>query len=103
MKTRKKRYRIKSKVRFITSIIIMASLAISIAGGITGLNVSRAITKPQYIQVEICYGDTLWDVANDYKSENTDTRKAIFEICKVNNIEASDLTPGMIISVPENL
>ena len=100
---RRKKYRITSKFRFITSIIIMTSLAIGIFGAVSGLNVSRAITKPQYTQVEVCYGDTLWDIANTYKSEETDTRRAVFEICKINDIEASDLSPGMTISIPESL
>lgn len=104
MKTqRRKKYRITSKFRFITSIIIMSCLAIGIFGTITGLNVSRAITKTEYAQVEICYGDTLWDIANTYKSNDTDTRKAVYKICKINDIEASDLTPGMTISVPKDL
>ena len=81
--TCRKKYRIKSKFRFITSVVIMAG------------------TK--YKEVQICYGDTLWDIANTYKSDDTDTRKAVFEICKANDIEASDLEPGMTISVPEDL
>ena len=104
MKTqRRKKYRITSKFRFITSIVVMLMLAIGIFGTISGLNTSRAITKPQYVQVEVCYGDTLWDIANTYKSDDTDTRKAIFEICKINNIEVSDMSPGMVLSIPEDL
>lgn len=100
---RRKRYRITSKFRFITSIVIMASMAIGLFGAVTGLNISRAITEPQYTEVQVCYGDTLWDIANEYKSEDTDTRKAVFEICRVNDIEASDLVPEMVIMIPEDL
>lgn len=76
---------------------------------ITGFNYisdmyeSTALTKTEYTTVEICCGDTLWDIANTYKSNNTDTRKAVYKICEINNIDASDLKPGMTISVPENL
>ena len=76
---------------------------IGIMGAVSGLNVSRALTETKYKEVQICYGDTLWDIANTYKSDDTDTRKAVFEICKANDIEASDLEPGMTISVPEDL
>lgn len=100
---RRKKYRIKSKFRFITSLVIMAGLFLGIFGAITGINVSTALTQPQYEQVCISSGDTLWKIANEYKGENTDTRKAVYEICKVNDIEASDLQPGMVISIPENL
>ena len=81
----------------------MASMAIGLFGAVTGLNISRAITEPQYTEVQVCYGDTLWDIANEYKSEDTDTRKAVFEICRVNDIEASDLVPEMVIMIPEDL
>ena len=101
--TCRKKYRVKSKFRFITSIVIMAGLIIGIMGAVSGLNVSRALTETKYKEVQICYGDTLWDIANTYKSDDTDTRKAVFEICEANDIEASDLEPGMTISVPEDL
>ena len=102
IRTRKK-YRIKSKFRFITSMIIMIGLLVGGISLITGMNKSFALTQPHFTEVEICYGDTLWDIANTYKSYDTDTRRAVYEICKVNDIEASDLEPGMVIRVPEKL
>ncbi len=104
MRTQKrKKYRIKSHFRFITSIVIILGLIISGIYALSGLNKSTALTKTEYAQIEIGYGDTLWEIANEYKSNETDTRKAVYEICKVNNIEASDLTPGTVISVPMDL
>lgn len=100
---RRKKYRIKSKFRFITSVVIMLGLVISGFNAVTGMDKSLALTKPQYTQVEVSYGDTLWNIANEYKSNSTDTRKAVYEICKINDISAEDLTPGMIISVPQDL
>lgn len=83
--------------------IVMTCMVIGIFGMISGLDISRALEKPQYTQVEIVQGDTLWAIANTYKSDDTDTRRAVFEICRVNDIEASDLIPGMVISVPQDL
>lgn len=99
----RKRYRITSKFRFITSIILILMLATVAFNFITGLYVSTALTKPQYTNVQITYGDTLWDIACRYKSDDTDVRKAVYDICMANDIEASDLEPGMIIKVPEKL
>ena len=99
----RKRYRVTSKFRFITSMVMMIGIMVGIFGLVSGINVSRAITEPQYTQVEVCYGDTLWNIANTYKSDDTDTRRAVYEICAINDIEASDLVPGMTISVPEDL
>lgn len=100
---RKRKYRIRSKFRFITSMIIMIGLLVGGISLITGMNKSFALTQPQFTEVEVCYGDTLWDIANTYKSDDTDIRRAVFEICKANDIEASDLEPGMVIQVPEKL
>lgn len=102
IRTRKK-YRIKSKFRFITSMIIMIGLIVGGISLITGMNKSFALTQPQFTEVEVCYGDTLWDIANTYKSDDTDTRRAVYEICKANDIEASDLESGMVIQVPDKL
>lgn len=99
----KKKYRIKSKFRFITSIIVIMGIFMGTVGMITGINISTALTKPEYKEIQIDSGDTLWKIAQEYKNKDTDTRKAVYELCKTNNIEASDLYPGMIISVPENL
>lgn len=100
---RRKRYRITSKFRFITSVVIILMLITAAFNVITGLQVSTALTKPQYTAVHVTYGDTLWDIACTYKADDTDIRKAVFEICKVNDIEASELEPGMTIKVPKEL
>ena len=80
-------------------------IGLCIAGftAVTGLNTSVALTKQTYTQVQVSSGDTLWTIANAYKDENTDTRKAVYEICQVNDIEASDLHPGMVLEIPEDL
>lgn len=100
---KRKKYRIKSGFRFVTSLIIMLGLLITGFNFLSDMYESTALTKTEYTTVEICYGDTLWDIANTYKSNNTDTRKAVYKIREINNIDASDLKPGMTISVPENL
>lgn len=99
----RKRYRIKSHTRFIMSLLIMAAILVTVFGTLTGLNRSVAITVPEYEYVQVENGDTLWDIAGEYKSADTDTRRAVYEICRVNDIEATDLYPGMTISIPEDL
>ena len=100
---KRKKYRIKSKFRFITSMIIMIGLCVAGFTALTGLNTSVALTKQTYTQVQVASGDTLWSIADTYKDENTDTRKAVYEICQVNDFQASDLHPGMVLSIPEDL
>ncbi|MDD6311172.1 MAG: LysM peptidoglycan-binding domain-containing protein [Firmicutes bacterium] len=99
-----KRYKVKSKFRFITFIVIVMCMCVGVFGFITGIGDSTALTKPADNQtVEILAGDTLWDIANEFKSDDTDTREAVYEICKLNNIKADDLVPGMILEVPQDL
>lgn len=100
---RKRKYRIKSKFRFITSLIVMIGLMVSGINYVLGSDTSFALVKSEPIEVEVCYGDTLWDIANTYKNDKTDTRRAVYEICKANDMSASDLEPGMVILVPGNL
>ena len=91
---KRKKYRIKSKFRFITSMIIMIGLCVAGFTALAGLNTSVALTKQTYTQVQVASGDTLWSIADTYKDENTDTRKAVYEICQVNDIQASDTRFG---------
>ena len=101
--TRGKKYRIKSKFRFITFVVVIACMAVGIFGFASGLNTSVAITEPQNQQIEVAAGDTLWDIANDYKSNDTDTRYAVYQICKANDISAEDLQAGMVITIPDSI
>lgn len=99
----RKKYRITSKFRFILTMMILFTLLITGFNAITGSDTSTALTKPQYVQVKVVSGDTLWDLANQYKADDTDTRKAVYEICRINEIDASDLKPDMVIQIPEDL
>lgn len=96
-----KKYRIKSKFRFMVSCLIIIGIFVSGINFITGSYTTLALEKPSYTEVTISYGDTLWDIADEYKSNDTDIRRAVYEICEINNISASDLVPGMVIKIPD--
>lgn len=102
-RTVNKKYRIKSKFRFITSLVIALGLCVGLFGFITGSYSSTAITKNEVTQVEVSDGDTLWEIAENVKTRNMDTRQVVYEICKANDIQAADLQPGMILVIPEYL
>ena len=95
----KKHYRIKSRFRFTIFVVIMMLTLITTTNTALGLYNAAADPVDEFISVEICYGDTLWDIANTYMSD-IDTRTAVHKICKVNDITASDLYPGLTIQVP---
>ena len=102
-----KRYRIKSNFRFITFLVIVMGIAIGAFGFITGSNEAIALDIPKDsvtpITIEVTAGDTVCDIAEHFKSDDTDTRKAVYEICQANDIPDGSIQSGMILTIPENL
>ena len=99
-----RKYRIKSNFRFITFVVIVLGLAIGAFGFITGSNDAIALDIPtDPVTVEVTAGDTVWDIAEHFKSDDTDTRKAVYEICQANDIQDGSIQSGMILTIPENL
>ena len=102
-----RKYRIKSNFRFITFLVIVMGIAIGAFGFITGSNEAIALDIPKDpvtpITIEVTAGDTVWDIAEHFKSDDTDTRKAVYEICQANNIPDGSIQSGMILTIPENL
>ncbi len=96
------KYRVNNRIRFTLFVVIVIILITSIANFALGLNTASSLTNPEYMEVEVAYGDTLWSIADNYMSDDTDIRKSVYEICDTNNISASDLYAGMTILVPIN-
>lgn len=104
MKKSNKKYRIKSPFRFISFIVIVVGLVVGAFGYFTGFGISTALAKPSdQITVEVVSGDTIWDIAYQYKSTGKDVRKAVYEICQANDIEDGHIEDGMILEIPQNL
>ncbi len=99
----RKRYRITSPFRFITFLVIVAVMLIGGIQLIAGPAESTAESVDETFGYTVSYGDTLWGIADKYKDPNTDTRKAVYEICRVNEIQPDDLQANMEIQIPEDL
>jgi hypothetical protein len=91
----KRRYVLKNRKRFIT---VTAALAIVIITLIYTITV-YGYKEVQYKTVRVHRGDTLWSIAEKY-SDNSDIRKYIFEIKKVNNLPNSQIFEGDELIVP---
>ena len=96
----KKRYRIKSRVRFFTFVLVMLLLTVTASNTILGLNNAEGQTKDQYTIVEVLYGDTIWDIAREHLSDDMDLRDAVHVIMSINNISAEELQPGQTLKIP---
>ncbi len=96
----KKKYRIKSKVRFTLFMTIAMLMAISITGTMIGTNNAESLMKTTYMEISVQSGDTLWNLAEKFGSDDKDIREIVFEICKLNDISASSIFPGQTIRIP---
>ena len=93
-----KNYRIKSRLRFTLFIAITIILFTMTANFALGINTADSSTIPEYIELEVSYGDTLWSIADRYMDD--DIRESVYKLCKLNNIKASDLQAGMTVIIP---
>jgi hypothetical protein len=94
-----KRYRIKSKARFITFITVMLVTVTLICGFMFGGGVSgkeKTEVKPVMVQS----GDTLWSIADAHKPAGKSTRQYVADIRAINEVDPGRLQTGMVIEVP---
>lgn len=96
----KKKYRIKSRIRFFSFILIAILLTVTAMNTILGFNNAEGQTKDQYTIVEVTYGDTIWDIAREHLSDDMDLRDAVHMIMSINNITAEELQPGQSLKIP---
>lgn len=52
-----------------------------------------------YERIIVQNGDTLWSLARNY-FPNSDPRRAIFEIRKINSLEDPTIYPGQVLEIP---
>ncbi len=56
---------------------------------------SEEQAEKYYTSITVSYGDTLWDIANEYMNDDyTDAREYIDEIMQINNLADEDITAG---------
>lgn len=96
----RKKYRIKSRVRFTVFIIVMLLITATAVTTVLGFNNVNGMTKQQYIQVQVEPGDTLWSIAEQYMPADMDRRESVYIISKANETSASELYPGQTLKVP---
>ena len=95
-----KRYRIKSGSRFILFAAFSIVFLVMIINTFLGLYNASSLTQQEYIEIEVGYGDNLWNIANKYMPDNDDIRKSIHILCNINGISAHELKAGQILLVP---
>ncbi|MFW6269722.1 MAG: cell division suppressor protein YneA, partial [Bacillota bacterium] len=79
---------------------IMLVILISLVLTILLAWVSVGQTDSEYIVIEIEEGDSLWKIASEYRQENTDLRKIIYKIKRINRMDSVLLSPGQKLKIP---
>ncbi|QEK12164.1 LysM peptidoglycan-binding domain-containing protein [Crassaminicella thermophila] len=63
-------------------------------------NIAERTNKLKYIEIQIKYGDTIWELAKKFTPNDKDIRKTIYEISLINNLDSLDIYPGQVIKIP---
>jgi len=95
----KKRYRIVSRKKFISSTALLLFISFCLLSIPFKLIQADGLQEKQYIEVVVKPGDTLWEIAKSQNS-NRDLRKAIFEIKESNCLTGNTIQPGQTILLP---
>jgi cell division protein YceG involved in septum cleavage len=90
-----KKYVLKNKTKFFSFIFIISLIAFMTIY----TNSVSGYKEAQYQSVAIQSGDTLWSIAEKY-GNNSDIRKYIYEIKKINNLDSNMLYENTAILIP---
>ena len=86
---------------FVAALVVCTAF---ISGTLLGLNDASSLSEePSYITVQVCDGDTLWQIAGQYGSGSADRRQVVYEICKLNHVQADEIYPGQSLLIPEEI
>jgi len=92
----RKRYRLKNRKRF-AAFLFCTALFLIFIGTVTLSNAGNA--KNEYRTVTVNHGDTLWDIAREYRG-NIEIRQYIYSIRKINNLDSAAIYAGQTLVLP---
>jgi len=96
----KKHYVVKSRIRFFISVLLLMLITVTAFNTLLGFNNAEGETKDQYTMVEVCSGDTIWDIAKAHLTDQEDLRQTVYQIMAINHISAGNLQPGQLLKIP---
>lgn len=94
---------LKKKLLTIVVILVIAFLAVFLFGSlqVTADSSTRTNERKYYTSYVVEKGDTLWDIASEYKtSEYTSNQEYIEEVITSNQLDSTEIYPGQLIILP---
>ena len=62
---------------------------------------SRKLQPKYYTSIRVSSGDTLWDIAKEYRTEEySDISSYIAEVREINHLSSNQITDGMYLCIP---
>jgi len=97
------KFRVKSRIRFLTFLVIAIIMTVSAFNLLIGTTAKvEAESRQDYKTIEICAGDSLWTIADEYMPNDMDRREAVYELRKINDLSATDtISAGDKLVVPD--
>lgn len=56
--------------------------------------------KVDLVKVTVSRGDTIWSIANEFKTAGVDIRELVFYIKQINQLTTAQIYPGQVILIP---
>ena len=89
-----------NRIKFTVLLVAVILMAGMVGGMMLGSYDAEGTSKTTYEMITVQYGDTLWEIAENYKPANKDVRNFMYEICDYNNISAGEIYQGQNLMIP---
>ena len=74
-------------------------LTVVLINTLIGTYNAASYTVRDYAYVEVTSGDSLWSIAKENMPADMDTRRAVYKICKINDID-ENVYEGQVLKIP---
>ncbi|HAE63063.1 MAG TPA: LysM domain-containing protein [Eubacteriaceae bacterium] len=94
-----KKIRVVNKFRLILAVLLLAIVMVFLSTSL--IQIAKGQERPVYETYIVKKGDTLWNIARSYSSDEVDVRDVIFDISMHNNISGNEhIYPNQRLEIP---
>ena len=101
MERRTQRRIVRKSRKFRKNTFLLLTMALILCLGTLAMGGEKGVqTKTYYESVQVQKGDSLWEIAEEYKLDGTDTERMVDEIMELNGMKNTNVRAGESIIVP---